>query len=246
MKRIPVLSAVLLLALGSAAPAADVMSFQKAYFGSTKPGSWSRYEQTTTDAKGKVQKAEVTLSHLETDGGRITFEMRSAPKEGGKKDKPVTMRYVLNTDFKPEKNALNYMKYVEKMVFQVEGEKAMEYPPDMMRQVAAAFVTNVDYDANVTAAGACGAEGRSGEKYLIAGSFDFKIAFVRMKGTTETELCMSDSVPFGRLSEKTVSKDDKGKVTATTEMRLLETGSGAKSAITGPVEKVEMPKLPWG
>jgi hypothetical protein len=246
MKRITVLAAALLLGPGVAAPAADMMTFQKAYFGSTKPGSWSRYEQTNTDAKGKVQKSEVTLSHLETDGGRITFEMRSVPKEGGKKDKPVTMRYVLNTDFRPEKNALNYMKYVEKMVFQVEGEKAMEYPPDMMSQVAAAFVSNVDYDANVKADGACGADGRSGEKYVISGSFDFKIAFVRMKGTTETELCMSESVPFGRLSEKTVSKDEKGKVTMTTEMRLLETGTGAKTSIKGPVEKVEMPKLPWG
>lgn len=246
MKRIPVLSGVLLLAVASAAPAADVMSFQKAYFGSTKPGSWARYEQTNTDAKGKVQKAEVTLSHLESDGGRITFEMRSVPKEGGKKDKTVTMRYVLNTDFKPEKNALDYMKYVEKMVFQVEGEKAMEYPPDMMNQVAAAFVSNVDYDTNVKSDGPCGADGRSGEKYLISGSFDFKIAFVRMRGTTETELCMSDGVPFGRLSERTVSKDDKGKVTSTTEMRLLETGTGAKTSIKGPVEKVEMPKMPWG
>lgn len=246
MKRIHVLAGVLLLGLGTAAPAGDVMTFQKAYFGSTKPGSWVRYEQTTTDAKGKVQKAEVTLSHLETEGERITFEMRSVPKEGGKKDKPVTMRYVLNTDFKPEKNVLNYMKYVEKMVFQVEGEKAMEYPPDMMNQVAAAFVTNVDYDANVKGAGACGAEGRSGEKYTVSGSFDFKIAFVRMRGTTETELCMSDSVPFGRIAEKTVSKDDKGKVTSTTEMKLLETGTGAKTSIKGPVEKVEMPKMPWG
>ena len=44
MKRIPVLSAALLLGLGTAAPAADVMSSQKACFGSTKPGSWVTYE----------------------------------------------------------------------------------------------------------------------------------------------------------------------------------------------------------
>ncbi len=246
MKRLHVLGGVLLLGLGSAAPAADLAKFQKAYFGSTKPGSWVRYEQTTTDAKGKVQKTETTLSHLGADGERVTFEIRSVPKEGGKKDKAVTMRYVLNTDFKPEKNALDYMKYVEAMVFQVDGEKAMEYPPSMMNQVAAAFVSNVDYDADVTALGSCSADARSGEKYGIKGSFDFKIAFVRMRGTTETELCMSDSVPFGRIAEKTVTKDDKGKLTSTSEMRLLETGTGAKSAIKGPVEKLEMPKLPWG
>ena len=245
MKRIHVLAGALLLGLGSAAPAADLATFQKAYFGSTKPGSWARYEQTTTDAKGKVQKVETTLSHLESDGSQVTFEVRVVPKAGAK-GKPTTMRYTLETVFKVEKNALDYMKYVEQMVFQEDGGEAMEYPPDMMRQVASAFVSNVDYGASVTALGACAAEGRSGEKYGIQGSFDVKIAFIRMKGTTETELCMSDAVPFGRIAEKTVTKDDKGRLQSTTEMRLLETGSGAKSAIKGPVKKVEMPKMPWG
>jgi hypothetical protein len=57
---------------------------------------------------------------------------------------------------------------------------------------------------------------------------------------------MSDAVPFGRIAEKTVTKDDKGRLQSTTEMRLLETGTGARSAIKGPVKKIEMPKMPWG
>ena len=73
-----------------------------------------------------------------------------------------------------------------------------------------------------------------------------KVVFIRMKGTTESELCMSDSVPFGRLYEKTVTKDDKGKLTSTTEMKVLDSGTGATSAIKGPVKAVEMPKMPWG
>jgi hypothetical protein len=29
-------------------------------------------------------------------------------------------------------------------------------------------------------------------------------------------------------------------------MRVLDSGSGAVSAIKGPVKKIEMPKMPWG
>jgi len=245
MKRIPTLAAVLLLAVGSSAPAADLGTFQKAYFNSTKPGSWVKYEQTSTDPKGKVQKTEVTMSRLGGDGDSIWFEMRSVPMEGTK-GKPTTIKYLLDTGFKVEKNALDYMKYVESMIFQVDGEEAMEYPPDMMRQVASAFVSNVDYGADVTSLGPCMTDGKTGERVVIRGSFDVKVVPMRMKGTTETELCLSDAVPFGRLSEKTVTKDDKGRLTSTTESRLVDSGSGATSAIKGPVKKIELPKMPWG
>jgi len=245
MKRIPVLSALLLLASASAAPAADLTTLQKAYFASTKPGSWARYEMTSTDPKGKVQKSEMTMSRLGGDGDRVWFEIRSVPKEGSK-GKPATIKYLLDTGFKVEKNALDYMKYVESMIFQVDGEEAMEYPPDMMRQVAAAFVSNVDYGADVTSLGPCMTDGKTGEKVVIRSSFDVKVVIVRMKGTTETELCLSEAVPFGRLSEKTVTKDDKGRLTSTTESRLVDSGTGATSAIKGPVKKVELPKMPWG
>ena len=245
MKRISILSAVLLLGVGSSAPAADLATFQKAYFNSTKPGSWVKYEQASTDPKGKVQKTEVTMSRLGGDGDSIWFEMRSVPKEGAK-GKPTTLKYLLNTDFKVEKNALDYLKYVQTMIMQEDGKEAMEYPADMMSQVGAAFASYVDYGANVTSLGPCSADGKSGEKYRMQGSFDVKIVFIRMKGTTDSEICMSESVPFGRLYEKTVTTDDKGKPMGTIEMRVLDSGSGAVSAIKGPVKKVEMPKMPWG
>lgn len=245
MKRFSSLSAVLLLAVGSSAPAADLATFQKAYFNATKPGTWVKYEQTSTDPKGKVQKSEVTMSRLEGDGKSVWFEMRSVPKDGAK-GKPTTMRYLLNTDFKVEKNALDYMKYVEKMIMQEDGKEAMEYPASMMAQVAAAFASKVDYGANVTPLGACETDGKAGEKYGIKGSFEVDLMIMKMKGTSESEICMSDSVPFGRLYEKTVTTSDKGKPMGTIESRLVDSGTGATTAIKGPVKPVEMPKMPWG
>jgi hypothetical protein len=240
-----VLAGVLALGLGATADAADIATFQKSFFASTKPGSWVKYEQASTDPKGKVQKSEVTLSRLEGDGARVWVEMRSVPKEGAK-GKPTTLRYLLNTDFRVEENALDYLKHVEKIVMQEDGKEATEFPPDMLQQLAAAFASNVDYGASVSSLGPCAADGKTGEKYAIQGSFDVKVLFVRMKGTTESELCMSASVPFARLYEKTVTKDDKGKLTGTTEMRVLDSGTGAVTGIKGPVKAVEMPKMPWG
>ena len=60
------------------------------------------------------------------------------------------------------------------------------------------------------------------------------------------EIWLSDAVPFGRVKESDVLKDDKGNVTRT-EWRLVGSGSGYTTKITGPIRKSEpMPKLPFG
>ena len=48
------------------------------------------------------------------------------------------------------------------------------------------------------------------------------------------------------LYEKTVTTSDKGKPMGTIESRLVDSGTGATTAIKGPVKPVEMPKMPWG
>lgn len=254
MRRTPAQPVVLVLAfaLAPAAPAADLTTFQKAWFGSTKPGSWVKYEQTTTDAEGKTRKSEVTLSRLGGDGDATWLEMRVVPKKGtrvepktiGTKDKPVTVKVLLKADFDVAENGLDYLKHVEKMILQQDGSDAVEYPVEAMSLVAPGLATHVDYGASATSLGACALDGRSGEKVRIEGSFDVKVedpqrpwAYTRRKGTTETEVCLGDAVPFGRLHEKTVTKDDRGNLTDTTEVRVLDSGSGATSAIRGPVQK---------
>ena len=252
MKRIPVLSAVLLLGLGTAAPAVDIMSFQKAYFGSTKPGSWVTYEQTATDAEGRTRTSVVTLSRLADDGGATWLEARVVPKKStrfepktvGHKDKPTTMRLLLQAGFAVEENALDYPKHVERMVLQEDGGDAVEYPFGAAGVVAPGFVPLVDYGASAVPLGSCTIDGRSGERYRIEGSFDVKVedpqrrwADARAKGTTETEVCLGGSVPFGRLHERTVAKDESGKLKETVETRVLDSGTGATSAIRGPVRK---------
>lgn len=245
-------SALLLCGLAFPAPGAGPDSFQESSLGATRPGSWVKYEQRTTDSEGRTRNSEVTLSRLGGDGGETWIEVRVVPKKGtrfepktvGHKDRPTTARVLLKGGFEIEKNALDFPKHVERMVLQEDGGDATEYPAGATGVVAPGFVTLVDYGANAAPLGACTHDGRSGEAYRIEGSFDVKVedpqrpwADARTKGTTETEVCLSDSVPFGRLHERTVAKDEAGKLKATIETRLLESGAGATSAIRGPVRK---------
>ncbi len=240
---IPV-SVLLVLALGSASPAAaaDLGKLQKAYFSGTKPGSFAKYEQTTTDAKGKVSVSISTISRLENEGNRIWFEIRMEPKSGGKQ-KASTMKYLLKEDFKVEKNALNYFNYIDRIIMQEDGGQAQELPMETFRTLGSAFVSNVDYGSDVTPKGTDTVDGKSCDRYGLSGKFEFKVVFMTIKGTYEGDLWLNDSVPFGRVKESTVTKDDKGSLTSKSESKLLETGTGATSRIKGPVQKVDLPKM---
>lgn len=245
-------SALLLVGLAFPAPAAEPAPLPESWFGATRPGSWVKYEQTATDAEGRTRNSEVTLSRLGGDGGETWIEVRVVPKKGtrfepktvGHKDRPTTAKVLLKGGFEVEKNALDFSKNAERMVLQEDGRDATEYPVGATGVVAPGFVTLVDYGANAAPLGACAHEGRSGEAYRIEGPFDAKVedpqrpwADARTKGTTGTEVCLGASVPFGRLHERTVVKDESGKLRETIETRFLESGAGATSAIRGPVRK---------
>ncbi len=243
-KHFGILAVAAILSIASSARAGSLEAMQKAYFGSTKPGSWAKYEQKVTDQKGRVTTSVMTLSRLENEGKKIWFEIRTEPKEGDKKAKPMTLKYLLSEQFPIEKNALNYMKYIERIIMQADGSDAQEMDMDTFRTMGAAFISNIDYGANVESKGAETVEGKSTDHYFMTGSFDIKAVFIRIKGTYETDVWLSEQVPFGRVKEQSVTKSEKGEVTGRTESRLLETGTGATSKITGPVKKLEMPKLP--
>jgi len=242
MKKRTVLGAILVVSLALPAAAGDLSKIQKAYFAGTRPGSWAKYEQVTTDAKGKVTTAVQTLSRLENEGDRTWLETRIEPKDGKKKGS--TTKLLMKIDFRPEKNALDFMNYVDRVVMQEDGGKAQEIPFDQFRTLMGGIT--VDYGADVEARGSETVEGKACDRYLMKGAFDVKILFMRMKGTWVSEMWLSDAVPFGRVKESIATSDENGKLMSKTESRLLDSGTGAVSRIQGPVEKVEMPKLPWG
>ena len=220
--------------LATAAAGADLATLTKAYFSATKPGSWARYEQTTTDSKGKTSVIEMTVARLENEGGNVWLEIRIDPKAGSKQ-KAQTTRYLLNPEFQPEKNPLNFVNYIERVITQEDGKKAAEMPWQMLKPMMQSVLGMVDFGSDVTGKGTQTVDGKTCDRYGLTGRYEFKILFISMKGTYESDLWLSDSVPFGRVKESDVVKDDKGNVTKT-EWRLLGSGSGYVSKITGPIE----------
>jgi hypothetical protein len=235
----------LALTLSAGAARADLSKLTKAYFVKTKPGSFAKWEQTSTDPKGKASVVEMTMARLENEGEGIWFEVRTEPKAGSKQ-KASTMRYLLNPRFQPEKNPLDFVRHIERVIVQEDGKEAAEMPWDMVRPMMQNVLGMVDFGSEVVEKGPDTVDGRACDRYALSGRYEMKILFFNMKGTYESELWLSDSVPFGRVKEVDVVKDDKGNVTKT-EWKLLDSGSGYVSKITGPVKKSEpMPKLPFG
>jgi hypothetical protein len=235
----------LALSVSAAAAAADLSRLTKPYFGQTRAGTWAKWEQTTTDPKGKKSIVEVTIARLENEGEKVWIENRIDPKAGSRQ-KAGTTRFLLNPRFQPEKNPLDFVKYIERVVTQEDGQEAAEMPWEALRPLMQGVLGFVDFGSAVAEKGPNTVDGRACDRFALTGSYEVKILFMNMKGTYESELWLSDAVPFGRVKEVDVVKDDKGNVTRT-EWRLLGTGSGYTSRITGPVKKSEpLPKLPFG
>jgi hypothetical protein len=235
----------LALFLPAGAARADLARLTKPYFAATKPGAFAKYEQTTTDPKGKTAIVEMTVARLENDGQNVWMEIRIDPKAGSRQ-KAQTTRYLLNPAFQPEKNPLNFVNYIERVITQEDGKKATEMPWEMLRPMMQSVLGMVDFGSDVTAKGPDTVDGKPCDRYGISGRYELKILFFNVKGTYESDLWLSDGVPFGRVKEVDVVKDEKGNVTKT-EWKLLGTGSGYVTKITGPIEKSQPPpKLPFG
>ncbi len=232
------------LSLAAGSARADLSKLTKPYFSGTKPGAFAKYEQTTTDPKGKTAVVEMTVARLENEGQRIWMEIRIDPKAGSKQ-KAQTTRYLLNPAFQPEKNPLNFVNYIDRVISQEDGKKAAELPWEMLRPMMQSVLGMVNFGTDVTEKGPDTVDGKACDRFGLSGRYEIKILFITMKGTYESDLWLSDSVPFGRVKEVDVVKDEKGNVTKTV-WKLIGSGSGYVSKITGPVEKSETPKLPFG
>jgi hypothetical protein len=235
----------LALSVSIRAHGANLTTLTKPYFAQTKAGTFAKFEQTTTDAKGKKSVVENTTARLENEGDKVWIENRIDPKAGSKQ-KAGTTRFLLNPRFQPEKNPLDFVKYIERVVTQEDGQQAVEMPWEALRPMMQSVLGVVDFGSDVVDKGPDTVDGRACEKFLMSGRYEIKILFMTMKGTYESEIWLSDTVPFGRVKEVDVVKDDKGNVTKT-EWKLLGTGSGYTSRISGPVKKSEpLPRPPFG
>jgi hypothetical protein len=240
MKLLTALAAALLTA-----PAAGAQ-YATDYFRATPAGSWARHEVRTASEKGKTSVSRQTVSRLADVDGNLVIETRSEPVEG-EKGKAFTVQVHVAPAVLEVKNPLAFAGHVRRMILQQDGEKAREFAPEMLQQMTGGAMQLFDYSSNVKDLGAETVDGRATEHYQASGEVELKVIVKTLRYAYTSDQWLSAEVPFGRVKENTVTRDDQGRTRSTIKMVLLASGAdGAKSHLSGEIEKVEMPGLPFG
>ncbi len=133
----------------------------------------------------------MTVARLENEGDMVWIENRIDPKAGSKQ-KAGTTRYLLTPRFQPEKNPLDFMKYIERVVTQEDGKEAAEMPWEMLRPMMQSVLGFVDFGSEVTEKGPDTVDGRACDRFGMSGRYAVKILFINLKGTYESDLWLSD------------------------------------------------------
>lgn len=204
------------------APAAE-HGFKKPYFGATKPGTFAKIK--SVDDKGAV--SEFTYARLADQGGDRWVETRYAVTSGQFKGTNSIMSYLVNASFPFEKDAIDFTRGAKRCVSQMGAGEPTETQPDVVKAIAA---NGFDYAAIVTFKGTETIAGRECDHY----AYVYKSSYPNAPSTTLAgDIWLSDQVPFGTVKEVSIAKDEKGKVTGKYTNTLVDSGSGAKTALRG-------------
>ena len=205
MRRTAVLF-VLSLAVASFASAAG---WKKAYFGATKPGTWARYIDHSSDPANVDMT--VTMTRLGDDEGRPRIEMKM---DSNGKYPLVLNRYTMKSGFDVDRDLIDYGP----SIVASEGGDA-----DSLTALDAATVKLIAdnmpaYGAFVVFKGSEVIDGKKTDRYSYS---------VNRPGPSVEagDLWLSDAVPFG-VVRNTFTIKEKDKTTGF-ERKLVASGAGA-------------------
>jgi len=202
---------VLSLAISPFAAAAD---WKKAYFGATKPGTWARYIDHSSDPANVDMT--VTLTRLGDDDGRPQIEMKM--DSNGKY--PVALnRYIMKSGFDVDRDLLDYGPYI---VAGAGGDADNQtvFDANTVKLIAENMPA---YGPVVVFKGSEVVDGKKADRY----SYSIK----RPGPSTEAgDYWLSDAVPFG-VERNTFTITEGEKVTKF-ERKLVATGAGPVPAST--------------
>jgi hypothetical protein len=209
MRRTAVLL-VLSLAISSVASAAG---WKKAYFGATKPGTWARYIDHSSDPANVDMT--VTQTRLGDDEGRPRIEMTM---DSNGKYPLVLNRYTMKTGFDVNRDLIDYGPAI---VGGEGGDADTQTPLDAA--TARLIAENMTaYGPSVVFKSSEAVDGKKTDRY----SYVIK----RPGPSVETgDLWLSDAVPFGVVRNTFTIKEANGKTTSF-ERKLVASGSGAAVA----------------
>jgi hypothetical protein len=199
---------VLLVLSLAISPFASAAGWKKAYFGATKPGTWARYIDHSSDPANVDMT--VTLTRLGDDEGRLQIEMKM--DSNGKY--PLALnRYTMKSGFDVDRDLLDYGPAI---VGGAGGDADTQtaFDANTVKLIAENMPA---YGPAVVFKGSEVVDGKKTDRY----SYSIK----RPGPSTETgDYWLSDAVPFGVVRNTfTIAEGSK---TTKFERKLIATGAG--------------------
>jgi hypothetical protein len=206
---------LILLVLSLAiSPLASAAGWKKAYFGATKPGTWARYLDHSSDPANVDMT--VTLTRLGDDEGRLQIEMKM---NSNGKYPLVLNRYTMKSGFNVDRDLLDYGPSI---VGGAGGDADTQTALDA--NTVKLIAENMPaYGGAVVFKGREVIDGKTTDRY----SYSIK----RPGPSTESgDYWLSDAVPFGVVRNAfTITEGDK---TTKFERKLRASGAGSAPVST--------------
>lgn len=205
---------VLLFLSLAISPFAFAAGWKKSYFGATKPGTWARYIDHSSDPANVDMT--VTMTRLGDDEGRPQIELKM---DSNGKYPLVLSRYTMKSGFNVDRDLLDYGPAIVGGAGG-DAENQTVFDANTVKLVAENMPA---YGAAVTFKGSEVIDGKKTDRY----SYSIK----RPGPSTEAgDYWLSDAVPFGVVRNAfTITEGDK---TTKFERKLVATGAGAVPAST--------------
>ena len=212
--------AILLAALTS--PFLFAGDLPQPYFVATEPGSWVRYETSTSDGA----KTAATYTRLSDEAGGLVVEIQTEFLEGPGAGGQSTSIFRVSPDFDWQHRFLSFGKALTGATFVMDGRPPMHQPEQM---VAAMRDSMADFAGGFEADGAATHGGVECDVYTFQA-----VLGGPNPGTMSGEVCLSAAVPFGLVHESAMmSNQQSGE--SSFETVLVDSGSGAPRAAPAQV-----------
>lgn len=211
---------VLLLLSLAITPLASAAGWKKAYFGATKPGTWARYIDHSSDPANADMT--VTQTRLADDDGRPRIEMKM---DSAGKYPLVLNRYTMKSGFNVDRDLIDYGPDIVAGEAGSAEDALTALDADTVKIIAGAMLP---YAPAVVFKSSEVVDGRKTDRY----SYTMK----RPGDSVETgEFWLSDAVPFGIVRNTFTIKEANGKTT-TFERKLVASGAAADTPRDGLVK----------
>jgi hypothetical protein len=128
--------------------------------------------------------------------------------------------------FPLEKDAIDFQVHARRCAAASGGSPATEYPAATMKAIAEGAM---NYAPLVAFKGTETVAGKAADRY----GYSYKTSYMNIPATTTGDVWVSEGVPFGVVKDTMAIRDAKGKVLATVDQVLVETGKETRTALTG-------------